>query len=77
MTFLGKVKNGVVVPDEPVDLPEGAVARIDIVQDDSGVDPEILKLRATLRKYAGCCDGLPPDYALNHDHYLYGTPKRQ
>lgn len=76
MTISGTVKNGVVVPDEPVDLPEGAVARIEIMQVDNAVDPEILALREILRKYAGCCDGLPPDYALNIDHYLYGTPKQ-
>jgi hypothetical protein len=25
---------------------------------------------------AGSVDGLPEDFALNHDHYLHGTPKR-
>lgn len=28
-----------------------------------------------LRRLSGCIDG-PPDWAENHDHYLYGTPKR-
>jgi hypothetical protein len=26
---------------------------------------------------AGSVEGLPPDMARNHDHYLYGTPKVQ
>jgi Arc/MetJ-type ribon-helix-helix transcriptional regulator len=29
-----------------------------------------------LRKLAGSAPGLPPDAAINHDHYLYGTPKQ-
>jgi hypothetical protein len=29
-----------------------------------------------LAKLAGTVEGLPADYALNHDHYLHGTPKR-
>lgn len=29
-----------------------------------------------LSKLAGSVEGLPSDYALNHDHYLHGAPKR-
>jgi hypothetical protein len=29
-----------------------------------------------IAKLAGTVEGLPSDYALNHDHYLHGTPKR-
>ena len=29
-----------------------------------------------LSKLAGSVEGLPPNYALNHDHYLHGMPKR-
>jgi len=29
-----------------------------------------------LLEVAGVADDLPPDLAANHDHYLYGTPKR-
>jgi hypothetical protein len=27
-------------------------------------------------RVAGTAEGLPPDLAENHDHYLYGTPRR-
>ena len=27
-------------------------------------------------RVAGTAEGLPPDLAENHDHYLYGRPKR-
>ena len=33
-------------------------------------------LREALLAAAGTCEGLPPDYAAEHDHYLYGTLKR-
>lgn len=29
-----------------------------------------------LMKLAGIAKGLPPDASVNHDHYIYGTPKR-
>lgn len=29
-----------------------------------------------LAELAGTAEGLPEDYALNHDHYLYGAAKR-
>jgi hypothetical protein len=30
-----------------------------------------------LLEIAGTADDLPVDLSINHDHYLYGTPKRQ
>lgn len=30
----------------------------------------------SLTKFAGTVEGLPEDYALNHDHYLHGAQKR-
>jgi hypothetical protein len=30
-----------------------------------------------LLEVAGTADDLPADISANHDHYLYGTPKRQ
>jgi hypothetical protein len=29
-----------------------------------------------LLEIAGTADGLPPDFAENHDHYLHGAPKQ-
>jgi hypothetical protein len=29
-----------------------------------------------LLKIAGRIEGLPPDFAKNHDHYLHGLPKK-
>ena len=33
-------------------------------------------LAGFLSRVAGTAQGLPQDLAENHDHYLYGTPKR-
>ncbi len=30
-----------------------------------------------LLEVAGTVDDLPPDLSVNHDHYLYGAPKRK
>ncbi|HEY2343225.1 MAG TPA: hypothetical protein VGH90_09365, partial [Chthoniobacteraceae bacterium] len=30
-----------------------------------------------LLEFAGTADDLPADLSMNHDHYLYGAPKRQ
>jgi hypothetical protein len=30
----------------------------------------------SLLEIAGTVEGLPPDYAENHDHYIHGLPKR-
>jgi hypothetical protein len=29
-----------------------------------------------LLEIAGSAEGLPPDFAENHDHYLHGAPKK-
>ena len=43
MTYRGHVKNGVVVLDEPVKLPEGAEVKVDLAaaSSDSTMDEEI------------------------------------
>ena len=34
-------------------------------------------LAERLSSFIGVAKNLPPDLAENHDHYLYGTPKRK
>jgi hypothetical protein len=72
MTYRGHVKNGVVVLDEPAELPEGAEVRVELAEDAAGPT-----LAEKLAPFIGCLDGLPSDFAENHDHYLYGVPKRK
>jgi hypothetical protein len=72
MTYKGCVRNGVVVLKGRAKLPEGAEVKVTV--EPAGSDRA--SLSRLLLKYAGKAKGLPRDLARNHDHYLYGTPKR-
>ena len=77
MTYRGHIENGAVVFDEPAELPEGALVRIDVFQMPAESQEEAMpSLAETLAPFIGKDVGLPEDAAENHDHYLYGTPKR-
>ena len=58
---------------KPVKLPEGAEVHIDVIENGE-TRPTIWD---KLLELAGTIEGLPSDMAENHDHYLYGTPKKQ
>jgi len=79
MTVRGHMQDGVVVLDGPVEIPEGTEVEVrpvpsveQVGQDDEG--PSLLEQFGDL---VGSVEGLPPDAAENHDHYLYGVPKRR
>ena len=75
MSFEGHVENGRIVLDEPVPLPEGAKVRVEVLPSPA-VSTDNRTLYDRLKPFVGILDGLPEDAALNHDHYLYGTPKK-
>jgi len=93
MTCRGKVTGGVVVLEKPDALPEGAEVKVELVakrKRASRMPSPADKLRALggkarkgvdgweeLLRLAGSVKGLPSDLAENHDHYLYGVPKRK
>jgi hypothetical protein len=83
MTLTGHVVGGQIVPDAPLVLPEGAKVRIEVESapaavaaevGDGDLGPTLAEQLKEFLKYQ--TDELPPDAAENHDHYLYGTPKR-
>jgi len=76
MTLHGYIKNGQIVLERDGPLPEGAAVKIEVLdaKKTSGPDQETLGQR--LLKHAGKARGLPRDASRNHDHYLYGTPKK-
>jgi hypothetical protein len=79
MVYRGHVKDGVIVLETPDALPEGVEVRVEIVPAESEgplLDEQGQTLGQKLMKYAGRAVGLPEDASMNHDHYLYGTPKR-
>jgi len=76
MTYKGHVRNGVVVLDEPVDLREGDEVSVEVTRRGPETEADAPTLYEQLKDVIGIAEGLPPDAALNHDHYLYGLPKR-
>ncbi len=72
MTVHGRVKNGVVVVDNPALLPEGAEVMVEV----STPAPEGTgDASSILLRHAGKGVGLPSDLAEHHDHYAHGKPR--
>lgn len=65
----GHIKNGSVILDDPAQLPEGS--QVLIMPVESQATPADL-----LRQVTGKGQNLPDDGSVQHDHYIYGTPKR-
>jgi hypothetical protein len=72
MSYKGTVRNGVVVLEPPIQLPEGTPVRVEpdspLPVRDEDLDPAWRI--GELAKPTGV-----PDLAVNADHYLYGHPK--
>lgn len=71
MSYVGEIKNGVVVLEQGNRIPEGTRVRVEIVE-----DQRRLTLAERLKDVIGVVEGLPPDFAENHDHYLHGQRKK-
>lgn len=71
--FDGKV----LVPDEPVDLPRDCALEVHVklLTGEAGGDRPLKRLAALLAQFPSDPNA-PTDGAAQHDHYLYGTPKR-
>jgi hypothetical protein len=76
MELEGHVENGRIVLNSPTELPEGAAVRVEIIR---SAPPASLgeRLRLLAEEFEKQPCDLPDDLSINHDHYLYGTPKRQ
>ena len=77
MTLHGHIENGAIVLNESVPLRDGAAVEVQIIEKPpmATSDAEIPTLAERLKDFIGILD-LPEDAATNHDHYLYGTPKK-
>ncbi|HSU65780.1 MAG TPA: hypothetical protein VLJ39_02810 [Tepidisphaeraceae bacterium] len=72
MTLRGHIKDGAVVLDEPVSLPDGTDIEVE-VRPLTGEEGPTLYDR--LQDVIGTAEGLPEDMAENHDHYVHGVMK--
>jgi hypothetical protein len=76
MTVKARFDGKVFVPEGPVDLPVGQTVHIEVESvnqaDVDRIDAEFLAKIAALPVN----ENGPRDLAAQHDHYLYGMPKR-
>ena len=85
MTVDGHIENGQIVLNQEISLPEGMKVRVEFVSNepaekstnDASSSEELPSLYERMKPFVGAVKGLPADYAINHDHYLHGRPKRQ
>ena len=71
MSITAIVENNTIKLPPGVHLPDGTPVEIR-PQTENTVDAR----HAWMLDFAGIANDLPPDAAAEHDHYLYGTPKR-
>ncbi len=83
MTIRGKVRKGKVLLDDPRALADGTLVEVRPVKTKKpAVKPRKTKgtprsLADRLRSVIGKATNLPADFSVNHDHYLYGLPKKE
>ena len=70
MTYRGRVKKGVVVLEGEAKMPEGTEVRVEPIEERPLMD------LVDVAESAPDDPEWPTDGAAEHDHYLYGTAKR-
>ena len=76
MSYLGHIEGGKVVFDTPTPLVDGTVVRVEAIGVPSQPEGGEKSFLERYREFIGIADDLPSDLADQHDHYLYGTPKK-
>ena len=75
LKFEGVVRDGVIVPDEPVALKNGTRVKFEGV--DEAAEPiPIPTFAEAFGDLRGAFPDLPADLASQHEHYRLGIPKR-
>jgi hypothetical protein len=76
MTLRAHFDGKVLVPDEPVNLPVNCALEVQVtsVGPPSTAGKSLVRLLALARRFP--VTDRPADGAAQHDHYLYGLPKR-
>jgi hypothetical protein len=75
MSIIATVENGVIQLPGDVQLPNGTTVRIETVE--PPIQKPNLSQYDRYKRFIGVVNDMPKDSAANHDHYLYGTKKRQ
>jgi len=76
-TLVAHFDGRVLVPEKPVALPTGCLleVRVTPLEPAQGGERPLAKLAALARQFPANPNS-PGDLAAEHDHYLYGTPKK-
>lgn len=76
MSITAIVENGTI--KLPIHIPDGTRVEITLPGEGSLSSPEAAKetVYDALKDVIGKAEGLPEDFAAEHDHYIHGTPKR-
>jgi hypothetical protein len=81
MTVRGKVRNGKVVLEKPLALPNSTEVEVRRVKKQKPAAKKAKTPRRSLterlRSVVGKAKHLQPDASVNHDHYLYGLPRQE
>ena len=79
MTLQGHFHNGVIVLDEPVNLPDGIRVRVELLPAAEAPEKRDSVTGSHYSHYQsiiGVINDLPVDFAAQHDHYIHGTPQK-
>ena len=71
MTYRGRVQNGVIVLNNQSKLAEGTEVEIQLIEHN-----DVPTIAERFANFIGKAEGLPEDFAENHDHYIHGAPKK-
>jgi hypothetical protein len=71
----GHFDGKVIVPDEPINLPDGQALIMHLDPVDSGIEPEPKPFFGHADQFLVDDPNLPEDLGKQLDHYLYGSPK--
>ena len=81
MVYHGRVKDGVVVLEGPQAPADGVRVSMRVLKSRAARIGKSKKRKPTLydvlKPFIGIGNELPPDFSINHDHNLYGAPKRK
>ena len=76
MSLTGQIHNGQVILDTPLPLKNGERVEVSVRPlNGQSATPEKTHFEI-FREIIGIAEDLPEDFALNHDHYIHGTPKK-
>ena len=70
MSFEGTFTNGTVTFSEPPAIEDGAIVEVVVKpKPQATLGQRLMKLSGLIK------EGLPEDFAAEHDHYVHGTPR--